>query len=67
VIVAEKRVTVRLLFADDGEFHDQDVALAAASLEKHERLIDALMEDPKILRQIHIDFQRLVSAQVVDD
>jgi len=65
--VADKRVTVRLLFADDGEFLDQDVAVPAASLEKHERLIDALMEDPKILRQIHIDFERLVSARVLDD
>jgi hypothetical protein len=65
--MGDKRVKVRLLFADDGEFHDEHVHLPAASLEKHERLVDALMEDPKILRQLHVDFERLVSAQVVDD
>lgn len=65
--MGDKRVKIRLLFADEGKFHDDEVALPVASLEKHERLLDALMEDPKILRQLHVDFQRLVSAQVVDD
>jgi hypothetical protein len=60
-------VTVRLLFADGGEFHRESVVIARSSLQEHERLIDALQEDPAVMRSIYVDVDRLCSAWIVDD
>ena len=62
-----KTVTLRLLFADDGTFHTEDVPVPAALLEPYERLIDGLMEDPEILRRLHLDLGRLVSARILEE
>jgi hypothetical protein len=61
-----KTVTLRLLFVDEGEFHHETVDVPAASLEKHDRLIDCLREDADVLRRMHVDVDRLVSAYVSD-
>ena len=61
------KVTVRLLFADDGEFHHEKVKVDEKSLEGYDRLIDALREEPAILKTTWIDVDRLVSATVQDD
>lgn len=61
------QVHVRLLFADCGEFVDEVISVPAKSLADHERLIDALREDPVLLKQYHVDMERLVSAAVVQD
>ena len=60
-------VKVRLLFADDGDFHHETVEIPASSIEKHERLIDCLREDPEVLARVYVDVDRLVSAYVKDD
>jgi len=58
---------VRLLFADDGAFHHEVVSVPAEALERHERLIDCLLEDPVVLRTVFVDAQRLCSATMEPD
>ncbi len=60
-------VTVRLVFADEGAFHELDVDLPADVLARHERLIDALREEPDILGSVYVDYRRLVAAHRVSD
>ena len=59
------RVQVRLVFADGGEFMVQDVSVPEESLEGYDRLIDALREDPVILKELHVDYSRLCAAQLL--
>lgn len=61
------RLRVRLILADGGDFHVQKVSIPAASLEPYERLIDCLREDPAVLKELYVDHQRLVAAQLLDD
>lgn len=63
----EGRVPVRLVFADRGSFHDVVVRLPAEVLERHERLIDALREEPAITGGMFVDARRLVAAYVVEE
>jgi hypothetical protein len=60
------RVQVRLVFADRGSFHDLLVELPAAVLDRYERIIDALREDPAITGELFVDTRRLVAAHRVD-
>jgi hypothetical protein len=55
-------VGVRLVFADRGSFHELVVRLPAALLQRHDRLIDALREEPAITGQVFVDRRRLVAA-----
>ncbi len=56
------RVKVRLLFVDEGSFHHEEVVIPASSLDGYERLIDCVREDPAVLKSLHVDVGRLVSA-----
>lgn len=58
-------VKIRLLFADEGSFHHEDVFVAEGVLGKYERLIDCLREEPEVLRELYVDIDRLCSARVV--
>jgi hypothetical protein len=60
--MSDDMVKVRLLFVDEGDYHDQTVEIPASSLEGHDRLIDCLREDPEVLRRVYVDMDRLVSA-----
>ena len=62
--MTEGTVQVKLVFADRGSFHDIYVQVPAEVLERYERLIDALREDPDITHSIHVDAKRLVAAYV---
>lgn len=62
-----ERVRVRLVLADGGNFHVQDVTIPTASLEGYERLIDCLREDPEVLKELHVDYARLAAAQLLRD
>lgn len=55
-------MSVRLVFADKGSFHELVVELPAEIVERHERLIDALQEEPEITARIYVDRRRLVAA-----
>lgn len=59
---ADPRVPVRLVFADRGSFHELVVELPASLLDRHERLIDALREEPEITEEVYVDPRRLVAA-----
>lgn len=61
------RTSVRLVFADRGAFHDVVVQLPADVLARHERIIDALREEPSITGEVYVDMRRLVAAYVVQD
>jgi len=60
-------VTLRLLFADRGNFHEQTVKLPAEALDGHERLIDALRESHEVNRRLAVSLKRLVSAEIVEE
>jgi hypothetical protein len=60
-------VTIRLLFADMGEFQHEKVRIPAELLERHDRLIDLLVEEPAVLRKVYVDLERLCSAHLVED
>jgi len=65
--MSDDMAKVRLLFVDDGEYHNETVEIPAASLEGHDRLIDCLREDPEVLKRVYVDLDRLVSAYLKDD
>ncbi|NJD09770.1 MAG: hypothetical protein FIB01_04765 [Gemmatimonadetes bacterium] len=60
--MSDERIPVRLLFADGGSFHELVVQLPAAAVARHERLIDALREDPEINGRLFVHPRRLVAA-----
>jgi hypothetical protein len=64
--MARGRVTLRILFADSGEFHAEEVSVPKAAVERHDRLLDCLMEDPDVLKTLHVDLGRVVSVQRID-
>lgn len=60
-------VEVRLLFVDEGSYHHETVTVPASSVDAYERLIDCVREDPAVLKKLHVDVERLVSAYLVED
>ena len=62
--MSEKLATVRLLFVDDGSFHHEEVQIPAGAMAGYERLIDCLMEDPAVLKRLHVDVSRVCSAEL---
>lgn len=60
--MSEARVPVRLVLADHGSFHEIVVELPAAVLDRYERIIDALREDPTVMAELYVDVKRLVAA-----
>jgi hypothetical protein len=65
--MSTERVKIKLVFVDDGEYHDETIEVPAAALGRHERLIDCLREDPEVLGRVFVDVDRLVVATVRDD
>lgn len=57
---------VRLLFVDEGSYHHEEISIPAETLERHERLIDCLREEPEVLKRVYVDPDRLCSACLVD-
>lgn len=65
--MSDGTVRIRLLFADGGAFHHEELKLSAASFQGYDRLIDALREDPEILKRSYVDVGRLCAAWEVDE
>lgn len=59
-------VDVRLLFVDEGSYHHETVTVPVSSVDAYERLIDCIREDEAVLRKLHVDVERLVSAYLVE-
>ena len=53
---------LELLFVDQGRYHSAEVELPADLLEGYERLIDCLLEEPEVLKRLHVDRGRLCAA-----
>jgi len=62
--MSDDKVTIRLLFADDGAFHHEDLTVPLSMLGAYDRLIDGLREDPEVLKRIYLDLGRLAAAWV---
>jgi hypothetical protein len=60
------RVSVKLVFADRGAFHDVVVQVPADVLQRHERIIDALRGEPSVTGEMYVDMRRLVAAYIVN-
>ena len=65
--MSEKLATVRLLFVDGGSFHHEEVQIPAGAMAGYERLIDCLMEDPAVLKRLHVDVSRVCSAELASE
>lgn len=57
---------VRLVFADEGSFHTEEIDVPRDRLAEYDRLIDLLREDPSVTQSTYVDLKRLVSAAVVN-
>lgn len=57
---------VRLVFADEGSFHTEEIDVPRDRIAEYDRLIDLLREDPSVTRSTYVDLKRLVSAAVVN-
>ena len=64
--MSEQLATIRLLFVDDGSFHHEEVEIPAESMAGYDRLIDCLMEDPTVLKRLHLDVSRVCSAELAN-
>lgn len=65
--MSEERVRVRLLFADSGSFHHEDLEVPASSVQGYDRLIDCLQEDQELLKGVYLDLGRLCAAWLVEE
>jgi hypothetical protein len=59
-------VKVRLLFVDEGSYHHEVVEIPAKAMDAYDRIIDCVREDAGVLKRLHVDVDRLVSAYVSD-
>lgn len=57
-----EQVTVHLLLADHGTFHQTRLTLPAHLFEPYPRLIDAFREDLELQKRLHVDLARLSAA-----
>ncbi len=63
--MTDSAVTIRLLFVDEGAYHHEEIQVPQGSLEKYERLIDLLQEEPEVLQTTYVDLERLCAAHVI--
>lgn len=64
--MSDSQVRVRLLFADEGAFHTQELQVPSSVVDDHDRIIDGLREDPAVLKRVYLDLSRLAAAWVPD-
>ena len=65
--MSKEKVRVRLLFADSGAFHHEDLEVPASLIQGYDRLIDGLQEDQELLKGIYLDLGRLCAAWLVEE
>jgi len=65
--MSEEKVRVRLLFADSGAFHHEELEVPASLVQGYDRLIDGLQEDQELLKGIYVDLGRLCAAWLVEE
>lgn len=65
--MSDSQIRVRLLFADEGAFHTQELRVPPSVVEDYDRIIDGLREDPAVLKKVYLDLGRLAAAWVPDE
>jgi hypothetical protein len=65
--VSGERVKVRLLFVDEGSYHEEVVGVPAGSVARYDRLIDVFLEDPEVLKGAYVDLDRLCAAWLLEE
>lgn len=65
--MTEPRARIRLLFADEGAYHHEEIEVPAEAIERYERLIDLLQEEPEVVRRVYVDLQRLCAAHLLPE
>lgn len=65
--MSEETVRIRVLFADGGAFHYEELRVPAANLQRYDRLIDGLREDPQLLKLLYLDVGRLCGAWIASE
>jgi hypothetical protein len=63
--LSDRRIRVRVLFADSGTFHHEEIEVPSSAVDGYERLIDGLQEDPAFLRETFLDVGRICGAWVL--
>jgi hypothetical protein len=58
---------VRLIFVDEGSYHRETLSLPLEDVNRYERLIDYLREDPAVLGRMYVDVNRLCAAYVLEN
>ena len=58
---------VRLVFVDDGAYHRETLTLPIQDMQRYERLIDYLREDPAVLGRMYVDVERLCAAYILEN
>lgn len=61
----KKPVTIQLLFVDVGEYRTEEIRTTSDVLDRYDRLIDFLQEEPEFLKEHYVDLERLCSARVL--
>lgn len=64
--MSDSQIRIRLLFADAGAFHTQDLQVPESVVDGYDRIIDGLREDPQVLKKVYLDLGRLAAAWVAD-
>jgi len=62
-----KTERVRLLFVDEGSYHHEVVTIPKSSMKQYDRLIDCVREDAAVLKTLHVDVDRLVTAYLIQE
>lgn len=65
--MSDRRVRIRVLFADSGTFHHEEIEVPASAVQGYDRLIDGLQEDPAFLKETFLDPDRLCGAWIIQD
>jgi hypothetical protein len=65
--LSDETIRIRILFADSGTFHHEDLTVPRSSISGYDRLIDGLREDESFLKQAYLDLGRLCAAWVLQE
>jgi hypothetical protein len=65
--VSDDRVKVRLLFVDEGSYHHEVISVPVDAVDRYDRLVDLIQEEPSVLKTTYVDLDRLCSAHLVEE
>lgn len=57
----------RLVLVDEGVYREETIPVPDGALDRYDRLIDYLREDPDVLKHVFVDLDRLCGAFIEED